>query len=109
MKPRQKNIVNKLLKGNLPVIFFQEGTSVIAYTPALHLSTCGKSREEAEKRFNEAARLFFEELAQMGTLEQVLEENGWQKLAKPAPHWDPPQMVGYINQPLDQLLSASGK
>ena len=69
----------KIQKLQLPVIFFKEGKQIIAYTPALDLSTFGKTLEEAQRRFSEVVEIFFEELVKMGTLEEVLEECGWEK------------------------------
>lgn len=51
----------------LPVSFLREGKRFIAYTPALDLSTSGKTFEEAKEHFVEASELFFEELDRMGT------------------------------------------
>ncbi|MEK7537372.1 MAG: hypothetical protein AAB619_00155 [Patescibacteria group bacterium] len=45
----------------LPVSILREGKRFIAYTPALDLSTSGKTFEQAKQRFEEAAELFFEE------------------------------------------------
>jgi len=66
-------------KLQLPVIFFKEGKQIIAYTPALDLSTFGKTLAQAQRRFGEVVGIFFEELIKMGTLEEVLEECGWEK------------------------------
>ena len=44
---------------NLTVNFLREGKRFIAYSPALDLSTSGKTYEEARQRFQEAAQLFF--------------------------------------------------
>ena len=63
----------------LPVIFFKEGKKVIAYTPALDLSTFGDTLSQAQKRFAEIVEIFFEEIIKMGTLEDVLVEYGWEK------------------------------
>ena len=63
----------------LPVSILREGDSYIAYTPALDLSTVGDSFEEAKKRFEEAVEIFFEEISEKGTLEDVLVELGWEK------------------------------
>ena len=56
----------------LPVSFLKEGSSYVAYTPALDLSSCGKTLKEAKKMFAESVQLFFEELEKMGTTEEVL-------------------------------------
>jgi len=69
----------KIQQVQLPVLFFKEGKQIIAYTPALDLSTFGKTLAQAQKRFAEVVEIFFEELIRMGTLEEVLEECGWEK------------------------------
>jgi hypothetical protein len=81
-------------KCNLPVIFFREGNKVIAYTPALDLSTCGKDLAQAKKRFKEMVDIFFKETED---LEEVLLECGWQKVAHP-PSWIPPSYIGQTQE-----------
>ncbi len=83
---------------NLPVSFLKEGNKFIAYTPALDLSTCGNTFEQAKKRFTEALQIFIHELIKMGTLEQVLSDCGWKKVARPRSHWVPPVLVGQEQQ-----------
>lgn len=63
----------------LPVSIIKEDDSFIAYSPALDLSTVGDSFEEAQDRFEEAVQIFFEELDNKGTTEEVLTELGWQR------------------------------
>ncbi|MGA2911679.1 MAG: hypothetical protein ABSE17_03555 [Candidatus Levyibacteriota bacterium] len=63
----------------LPVSILREGDSFIAYTPALDLSTVGDTLEQAQKRFEEAVQLFFEEITEEGTVNEALAELGWQK------------------------------
>lgn len=63
----------------LPVSILREGDSFIAYTPALDLSTSGSTFEEAQKNFEEAVNIFFQELMEMGTLNDVLKDLGWEK------------------------------
>jgi predicted RNase H-like HicB family nuclease len=67
------------IKFALPVSILKEGNSFIAYTPALDLSTVGDTFEDARKNFDEAVNVFFEELLEMGTADEVLEGLGWQK------------------------------
>jgi hypothetical protein len=64
---------------NLPVSIIREGDSFIAYTPALDIFTVGDSFEEAQKRFNEAVEIFFEEITANDTVDEALTELGWQK------------------------------
>ena len=58
---------------------FKEGKMFVAYAPELDLSTCGETRQKAQKNLLEAVRLFLEEAEKMGTLEQILEEAGFVK------------------------------
>ncbi len=74
----------------LPVSIIKEGNSFIAFSPALDLSTVGDTFEEAQKRFEEAVELFFEEITEKGTVEEVLTELGWQKNKQ---QLVPPQVV----------------
>jgi len=78
------------IQARIPVILFEEGDKFVAYSPAIDLSSCGNTEEQARKRFVEAATIFFSELISMGTVEDVLTERGWHKL----PHqqtWLPPK------------------
>lgn len=74
----------------LPVSILREGDSFIAYTPALDLSTVGDTFEQAQQRFEEAVQIFFEEITEKGTVEEVLIDLGWQKVKK---QLVPPQVV----------------
>lgn len=67
------------LNFNLPVSILKEDKQFVAYTPALDLSTSGNTLEEAQKNFNEAVNIFFAELMETGTLDEVLNELGWEK------------------------------
>ncbi len=78
------------IQSKIPVILFEEGNKVVAYSPAIDLSTCGDTEEQARKRFIEAASIFFDEINRMGTTDDVLAECGWYKL--PRQHtWLPPR------------------
>ncbi len=78
----------------LTVEFYREGNKFIAFSPALDLSTCGDTQEQARKRFEEALQLFLEEADKMGTLEDVLLECGWKKVGHLQKSWQPPVFVG---------------
>ncbi|OGG93830.1 hypothetical protein A2609_01110 [Candidatus Kaiserbacteria bacterium RIFOXYD1_FULL_47_14] len=75
------------LELNLPVSFIQEGGQVVAYTPALDLSTSGKNEAEAKRRFSEIVSIFFKDLIENGTVDAVLSDLGWHK-GQVA--WNPP-------------------
>jgi hypothetical protein len=79
------------VNARIPVILFEEGAKFVAYSPAIDLSTCGDSEEQARKRFVEAATIFFDEITHMGTIDDVLIECGWQKVPGKQT-WLPPQL-----------------
>ncbi len=83
------------LQVNLPVSVLKEGKKFVAYTPALDISTSGSTYKEAKKRFEEVVRIFFEEIYERGTLEEVLKELGWKKTQK---KWKPPVVVSQESQ-----------
>jgi len=72
---------------NLPMQIFKEGQEFIAYCPALDISTSAPSLEEVQKMFSELVRIFIDEVIEMGTIDKVLTQCGWKKVAK---KWEPP-------------------
>jgi hypothetical protein len=78
------------MKAEIPVLFFQENDKIVAYSPALDISTCGNTQLEAERRFTEAAAIFLQEIKAMGTEDEVLAECGWVKASATNP-WSPPK------------------
>ncbi len=88
---------------NIPVIFIKEGKSYIAHSPVLDLSTSADTFEKAQKRFPEIVKIFFEELVEMGTLDEVLTSLGWQKIER---KWTPPVQIGHDIQSVTVPLSA---
>lgn len=81
-------------KVTLTVTFYREANKFIAYSPALDLSTCGDTQEQAKKRFEEIIQIFLEETGKMGTIEDVLLECGWKKVGRPQRCWQPPVFIG---------------
>ena len=84
-------------EAQLPLTIFKEGKTFVAYSPAIDLATSGKDFDEVNKRFGEILKIFIEELIKKGTLEQVLEENGWTKTNK---QWSPPTFIAHKNIPV---------
>ncbi len=81
---------NNTLSFSLPVQIIKQNKRFVAYTPALDISTSGKTQKEAQTRFIEMAGIFFEEIVQAGTASEVLSELGWKKAQK---KWTPPQII----------------
>lgn len=84
-----------MLKFNLPVSILREQKKYVAYSPALDLSTSGRSYEEAKKRFSKSVNIFFDELIKKGTLEDVLRDLGWQRIQE---KWNPPIIISQESQ-----------
>ncbi len=89
------------LEFKLPVSIMKEGKQFIAYTPALDLSTSGKSYEEANKRFGEIVRIFLEELVKNGSLEEVLSDLGWKRTQA---RWNPPVVISHDFQTIRAMV-----
>jgi len=75
---------------NLSVNISKQGKRLVAYSPALDISTSGKNLKDAQKKFAEIATIFFEELQEAGTTEDVLTELGWHKKQN---SWNPPRVT----------------
>ncbi|OHB16423.1 MAG: hypothetical protein A2431_01865 [Candidatus Zambryskibacteria bacterium RIFOXYC1_FULL_39_10] len=82
------------MKINVPVSYFKEDKSFVAYTPALDLSSAGKTLKEAEKNIAEAVSIFMEEILIHGTVDEVLSSLGWKKISKTS-QWMPPIFVSH--------------
>ena len=78
------------LSFNLPVLITKQNKRFVAYTPALDISTSGKSEKDAKARFVELASLFLEEIIEAETADDVLSELGWKKIQK---GWTPPKVI----------------
>ena len=77
---------------NIPVTIFKEGDAFIAYSSVLDLSTSAKTFALVQKRFNEVVEVFFEELLEMGTVDEVLGGLGWEKARNT---WAPPVPISH--------------
>jgi len=85
----------KKINFKISVTIFKEGNNFVAYTPALDLSTSGKTFEQVRKRFTEAVDVFFEEIEKMGTTDEVLGGLGWRKIKQ---EWKPIAPVAHEMQ-----------
>lgn len=72
-------------------IIFKEGETFIAYSPKLDVSSCGNTIDEARENLKIAVRLFLEEAEKMGTLEDILQESGYEKTDINV--WETPRLV----------------
>ena len=74
---------------------FKEGGTYVAYVPALDLSSCGATDEEARTNIRDAVRGFLATSTDMGTLDEILQEAGYEQEND---GWRPPEFVS-----IDQL------
>jgi predicted RNase H-like HicB family nuclease len=77
---------------------FKEGDTYVAYVPELDLSSCGATNDEARKNIKDAVQGFLESCAEMGTLEEILEEAGY---AREGDSWRAPEFVS-----LDRVVAS---
>lgn len=77
---------------SLPVTYFKEGKSFVAYAPGLDLSSAGHTLKKAEQNIKEAIELFMEEILSRGTIDEVLSNLGWEKTRQ---KWTPPTFISH--------------
>ena len=78
----------------LTVNFIKERKQVIAYAPALDISTVGKSEAHAKQRFEELVRIFLNDISERHVVDEVLTELGWTKQSiQNKPQWIPPAVT----------------
>jgi predicted RNase H-like HicB family nuclease len=65
---------------HLKIEVFKEDDIYVALAPELSVSSFGETIEDAKKSLKEAIEAFIEECERMGTLNEVLEESGFQKI-----------------------------
>jgi predicted RNase H-like HicB family nuclease len=75
---------------NIKMEIFKEDDSYVALCPSLNVSSFGETMEEAKASLVEAVEAFVEECAEMGTLEEILEESGYVRTDQ---DWLPRQAV----------------
>lgn len=56
---------------------WKEGNMYTSYCPELDVASCGRTVEEARENLKEALEIFVEETSKLGTLEDLLEEAGY--------------------------------
>ena len=64
---------------NITIEVWQKGKWFIAKCPELDFISQGKTREEAKNNLLEVIQIQFEEMSQIGTLDEYLTECGYEK------------------------------
>ena len=74
-------------------LIFKEGETFVSYCPELRVASCGDTIEETRRRLLEAVRLFLEESQRMGTLQDILHEEGFVPRDLTGASWTPPPLI----------------
>ncbi len=74
----------------LTIHIFKEGEVFVAHVPELDVSSCGDTADAARRNIQEALQGFLETSTEMGTLEEILHEAGFQHKEE---SWQPPEFV----------------
>jgi predicted RNase H-like HicB family nuclease len=74
-------------------LIFKEGAAFVSYCPELGVASCGDTVEETRRRLSEAVRLFLEESQRMGTLQDILREEGFVPRDPTGSSWSPPPLI----------------
>ncbi|MBI2050492.1 MAG: type II toxin-antitoxin system HicB family antitoxin [Parcubacteria group bacterium] len=61
--------------------FFEEDGNIVGLAPQINVSSFGDTLPDARRSLQEAIDLWIEGCMEMGTLEQVLEEDGFERLS----------------------------
>jgi predicted RNase H-like HicB family nuclease len=78
--PRQEeDIMGKRYNIEYTVQIWKEGNQYIAHAMPLDVMSCGPTPDDARKNLDEAVHLFLVTAAEMGTLEEILEEAGYER------------------------------
>jgi predicted RNase H-like HicB family nuclease len=72
------------------VHIFKECDTYVAYVPALDVSSCGATDDEARRNIRDAVRGFLASSADLGTLDEILQEAGYEREGE---KWRAPEFV----------------
>ena len=79
------------MKFRLTEEIWKEGNMYVSYCPELDVSSCGNTIDVARKNLKTAVSLFLEEAEKMGTLEDILQESGYE--LNESNCWEAPRIV----------------
>ena len=73
------------------VRILREGSTFVAHVPELDVSSCGDTEADARRNIADAVRGFLETAKDLGTLNDILQEAGYQFEDG---RWKEPELVG---------------
>jgi predicted RNase H-like HicB family nuclease len=59
---------------------WKEGNMYVSYFPELDIASCGETVYQAKRNLKEVILIYLEEAQRLGTLDQILEESGFDEL-----------------------------
>jgi predicted RNase H-like HicB family nuclease len=65
------------MKLKLTEELWKEGNMYVSYCPELDIASCGETMEQAKKNLGEVIQINIEEAQKIGTLEDLLQEAGF--------------------------------
>jgi predicted RNase H-like HicB family nuclease len=68
---------------------FKEAGTYVAYVPELDVSSCGATNDDVRKNIKDAVQGFLETSSDICTLEQILEEAGYERIGD---SWKAPEL-----------------
>ena len=74
----------------IPVVYFEEGTVIIAHCVPLDVSSCGNDLQEARRNIRDVVTEFIRTCEELGTLEELLEESGFLRSGE---YWISPALL----------------
>ena len=88
-------------------MIIKEEDYIVAYCPALELSSYGKTKAEAKAAFAAEIKIFIEETSNRGTLEKYLLKHGWTLQQFPELAYQPPRFPLSITNKAESVISHS--
>jgi predicted RNase H-like HicB family nuclease len=74
-------------------LIFKEAKTFVSFCLELSVASCGDTVDEARRRLLEAVRLFLEESQRRGTLQGILQEEGFVPSDPTGSSWSPPPLI----------------
>ena len=81
------------LRVDYTIHIWKEGSQFVGCAMPLDVTSAGRTPDEARRAVSEAVRLFLEESQRMGTLQDILREEGFVPRDGSNASWSPPPLI----------------